>query len=87
MFASVLVNVTCSFNLPLCCFCTFEEVPVFKKKDSVKTNLKFIQLYKNKQKKILYEDDLTYQTYRFDSVLLISDYYFPLLLLCGHIYT
>lgn len=58
----------------------------FKKKDSVKTNLKFTQLYK-KKKKSLYEDDLTYQTYRFDSVLLISNYYFPLLLLCGHIYT
>lgn len=56
----------------------------FKKRTVLKQTLSSHNCIK---KKSLYEDDLTYQTYRFDSVLLISNYYFPLLLLCGHIYT
>lgn len=57
----------------------------FKKRTVLKQTLSSHNCIK--KKKSLYEDDLTYQTYRFDSVLLISNYYFPLLLLCGHIYT
>lgn len=59
----------------------------FKKRTVLKQTLSSHNCIKKKKKKSLYEDDLTYQTYRFDSVLLISNYYFPLLLLCGHIYT